>query len=406
MNPILLVMTTATYRARAFVDAAARSGIPIVVGSDREPALGSLWPERFLGLDFDDVAKSVRRVEAFASAWPIAGVVAAEDDGVVLAAAIARRLGLRHAAPVAVARARDKRLMREALQRAGVPSPWFLSASADEDAAELAHEVEYPCVLKPPALSMSRGVLRANTPAEFAEAFPRVVQIMRDAGIGDPEVLVEGYVPGAEVAVEGLLTDGRLRVLAVFDKPDEMAGPTFEETLYVTPTRLDAETCRRVEAVTSDMCRALGLDHGPVHAELRVNDGGIWPIEIAPRSIGGLCSLALRFRGGVSLEQLLLRHAAGEDVGDWEREPAASGVLMIPIPRGGILHAVHGVEAAREVPGVDEVRVTIPMGHAIVPLPEGHRYLGFIFARAERAAGAESALREAHGRLSFDIHTE
>ena len=253
---------------------------------------------------------------------------------------------------------------------------------------------------------MSRGVLRADSPEEFARAFPRVVAIMRDAGIRDPEVLVEGYVPGAEVAVEGLLTNGRLRTLAIFDKPDDMSGPTFEETLYVTPTRFDAATRARFEAVTAEMCLGLGLDHGAVHAELRVNDEGVWPIEIAPRSIGGLCSRALRFGGGATLEQLILRHAVGEDVSDSERESAASGVLMIPIPRGGILHAVHGVDRACEVPGVEEVRVTIPMGHAVVPLPEGHRYLGFIFARAERPDRAESALREAHGRLSFDIHTE
>ena len=291
---------------------------------------------------------------------------------------------------------------------AGLPSPWFEVWPAEDDAERIARHVRFPCVLKPPSLSASRGVLRADTPAQFVAAFRRVGHVLEDAGLSgtDAEVLVEEYLPGVEVAVEGLLTRGRLRMLAVFDKPDPLDGPAFEETIYVTPSRLAPEPLAAAEHTVAAMTAVLGLTHGAVHAEVRVNARGCWPIEIAPRSIGGLCSRTLRFAGGASLEELLLRHALGEDVEGWNREPSARGVMMIPIPRGGILHGVGGIEQALAIPGVEDVRISIPLGHPVVPLPEGNRYLGFLFAGGSEPAGVESALRRAHEQLTFEIHTE
>jgi biotin carboxylase len=216
-------------------------------------------------------------------------------------------------------------------------------------------------------------------------------------------LLVERYLPGVEVAVEGLLTGGALRTLAIFDKPDPLEGPFFEETIYVTPSRLPDATQAAISARTAEAAAALGLREGPVHAELRINDEGVWPIELAGRSIGGLCSSVLEFGVGVSLEELILRHAVGLPLPDAGRTGAAAGVMMIPIPRGGMLRGVAGVEEALAVPNVTGVEITAPLNQPVTPLPEGASYLGFIFARAETPERAEAALRAAHARLRFRI---
>jgi biotin carboxylase len=304
---------------------------------------------------------------------------------------------------------RDKFLMRVALQRAGIRGPRFERLPLAADPAAAAARAPYPCVLKPLSLSGSRGVIRADDESGFVEAFRRVAAILArpDArGLGgatDRMVLLESYLPGTEVAVEGLLTHRDLRVLAIFDKPDPLEGPWFEETIYVTPSRRAPEEQRAIEEETARAATALGLTDGPLHAELRVRDGLPTLVEIAPRSIGGLCSRALRFGGGISLEELLLRHAVGLDGAGAPRETTASGVMMIPIPRSGVLEAVRGQDAARAVRGIEDLRLTIPLGAPVEPPPEGARYLGFLFARAETPGGVEAALREAHGRLDVAI---
>jgi biotin carboxylase len=263
-------------------------------------------------------------------------------------------------------------------------------------------------VLKPTILAASRGVIRADDEAGFVAAFRRIEAILRTPevaahGAEAEQVLVEGFIPGREVALEGLLVDGELTVLALFDKPDPLDGPFFEETLYVTPSRLPAAEQEAIRHVTGWAAVALGLREGPVHAELRVNAAGPWVIELAARSIGGLCSRTLRFGTGMSLEEVILRHALGIELDSLERERQPAGVMMLPIPRGGVLQAVHGQEAAERVPGIEAVTITAHRGQELVPLPEGSRYLGFVFARAETPETVEAALREAHRRLSFDI---
>jgi biotin carboxylase len=257
-------------------------------------------------------------------------------------------------------------------------------------------------------LSASRGVIRANDASEFVAAFHRIAAILASVGDALPEeargtLLVEAFVPGREVALEGLLVGGTLHVLALFDKPDPLDGPFFEETIYVTPSRLPATTQDRIAAVTREACAALGLTEGPVHAELRVNQAGPWVLEIAARSIGGLCSQTLRFGTGLTLEELILCHALGRPLESLEREQRPAGVMMIPIPRPGRLRAVRGQDAAAAVAGIEEIAVTMHPGQDVVPLPEGWQYLGFIFARADSPDAVERALREAHARLRFDI---
>jgi biotin carboxylase len=275
----------------------------------------------------------------------------------------------------------------------------------DEAPEQVAERLPYPCVVKPLALSASRGVIRADDPAEFVAAFLRLKRLLLGDGYvaEATSILVEDFIPGGEVALEGLLTDGELHTLALFDKPDPLDGPFFEETIYVTPSRLPAETRRAVAEVAGAAARSIGLRDGPVHAELRVNERGPWMLEIAGRSIGGLCSTILEFGAGMCLEEIILRHALGFPIPSLDRAGSAAGVMMIPIPRGGLLKGVHGEEEARAVPQVTGVEISAKLNNPIVPLPEGNSYLGFIFARAEDPAAAEAALREAHARLRFDI---
>lgn len=402
-------MTTTTYRANAFLEAARRLDLPVVVGSDRPQVLAAANPGGHLTLDFRAPETASRAIAEFAKDYPIRAVLAADDDGVILAAMASAALGLPHNPVDAVSAARNKHLMREILAKAGIQSPRFERFWTDEDPLEVASRVSFPCVVKPLFLSASRGVIRADDAAQFIAAFRRLVAILcrpevaAQGGALARQILVETFIPGVEVALEGLLTKGQLRVLAIFDKPDPLDGPFFEETVYVTPSRLPLAVQDTIAACTAKAVEALDLREGPVHAELRVNDHGPWIIEIAPRSIGGRCSRTLRFGAGLSLEELILRHAIGLEVESFERERRAAGVMMIPIPQAGILRKVVGQEEAEKVPGIEEVGVSIPVGQEVVPLPEGTRYLGFIFAREETPERVEAALCEAHRRLTFII---
>jgi biotin carboxylase len=331
-----------------------------------------------------------------------------DDLTTVVGAAVAQAIGLRANPVGAVATTRNKHAMREALGRAGIASPPYRLFTLAADPAAAARGIDYPCVLKPTILAASRGVIRANDEAEFVAAFRRIAAILRTPevaalGAGADQILVEGFIPGREVALEGLLVGGALRTLALFDKPDPLDGPFFEETIYVTPSRLPADVQAAIRRVTGAAAAALGLHDGPIHAELRVNDLGPWIIEIAARSIGGLCARTLRFGTGMSLEELILRHALGIEIDGLERERQPAGVMMIPIPRGGVFEAARGLEAAEGVPGIEAVTITAHPGQDLVPLPEGSRYLGFVFARAETPETVEAALREAHRRLEFVI---
>jgi biotin carboxylase len=411
---VLLLLPTSTYRTRDFLNAAESLGVEVVVGSEETSTLEGFQPDRLLTLDFVDPRGAASRAAAFHSRCPLDAVVAVDEETAVVAAAISEALGFPHNSAESAGRARFKHRMREALAARGVPHPSFTIARTGDDPRLLARGLTYPLVLKPVFLSGSRGVVRVDDRESFVRRFEWLSGLLAAAEIrahGGEEadvVLIEEYVDGREVALEGLLTEGRLRPLALFDKPDPLVGPFFEETIYVTPSRLPEETQKEIARVSSEAARAIGLRHGPIHAELRLR--GFKPesespvvIEIAGRSIGGLCSRTLRFGLGISLEELILRHALGRDVESLAREGVASGVMMIPIPKGGKLEEVRGLDDARAVCGIEEVTVTAHPGKILVPLPEGSSYLGFIFARAADPESVESALRKAHARLSFEV---
>jgi biotin carboxylase len=384
------VLPSATYRAPDFLDAAARLGAEVVVGSEHRQALSGSMGDRAVTLTLSQPEMAADQIERLAARYPLDAIVAVDDGGTRAAAAAAQRLGLRGNAPEAVALAREKASMREALAVAGVSQPAF---GADPVA------VGFPCVLKPLSRSGSQGVIRADTPEQAEAAAARIRAIVQDA---DAEILVEEFVPGPEVAVEAILTDGVLELLAIFDKPDPLDGPYFEETIYVTPSRKPPETLAAIERTTAQAAAALGLTEGPIHAEMRLNPDPV-VLELAARSIGGLCSRSLRFGLGVSLEEVILRHALGLDPGHLRREDRASGVMMLPIPRSGTLKEVRGQDEARAVPDVAGLEISIARGKPVQPLPEGDRYLGFLFAKADTPEQVEQALRTAHAKLIVDI---
>ncbi len=408
LGRVLLFLSTRSYRAGLFLQAARDLQVPLTIVSNAPSPLAT-DPLGHLTVDFTRPREAAQAVLAFARRQPVRAVLAAEDEGVEAAAAAAAALGLPHHPLEAVAATRDKYLLRQGVEEAGLLSPWYCRYPLDADAERLAEEVPYPCVLKPLFLSASRGVLRADSPEAFVRAFRRVGWLLRQPAVREEGgeragyLLVEAYIPGIEVAVEGLVRRGDFQVLAIFDKPDRLEGPTFAETLYVTPSRLPAEKQKEIAEAAARAARALGLAEGPAHLELRLNSQGVWVVDVAARSIGGLCAKVLRLAGGVTLEGILLRHALGRSLPTLSLEGLAGGVMMIPVPRPGRLRSAVGREAAESVPGVEEVLITVPTGEKVVPLPDDGRYLGFIFARGETPQAVEAALREAYARLHFDI---
>jgi biotin carboxylase len=380
------------------------------VGSDHRSTLEGTQPDAFLALDFADPERAASQAVAFAAEHPLAAVTGVDDDTTVLAAHLSAALGTPHNPVAACLAARDKFRQRSLLSGAGLPVPAFALHRFDEDPAALALSVTYPCVLKPTRLSMSRGVMRADSPSGFAAALSRLRAILSQpdaaaqSGADAAVFLVEQFVPGREYALEGLLVAGSLLALAIFDKPDPLDGPFFEETIYVTPSHLRAAVQQSLAATVERAAHALGLLQGPVHAELRVNEAGPWMIELAARPIGGRCSAVLRFgdAGAVSLEELVLRHALGLPLPSTTRERRAAAVLMVPTRTAGVLRRVLGVEDARRVPWVDDVVITAHPGQTLVPLPEGSQYLGFVYAIADDADTAVRALREAETKLRVE----
>lgn len=413
MNPskkrILLLLPTKTYRAEAFLSAASQLGVTVAIGSDQPQTLSELSPRKSFVIDFSKPEKATKTIVTFAQAHPIDAIVGVDDDTTVLVSMAAKALSLPHNSVESARTTRSKYQMRKVLAAADIPSPRFELVSINADPAKIAKYAKFPCVLKPLSLSASRGVIRANDPKEFAKAFRRIVSILDSSDVKTrkdartQQILVEDFIPGVEVALEGILIQGQLKVLAIFDKPDPLDGPFFEETLYVTPSRLPVGVQEDIISCTTRTADALGLREGPVHAELRVNDNGAWIIEIAARSIGGLCARTLRFGTGISLEELIIRHAIGMEVESLQREQQPAGVMMIPIPHAGILREVRGKADAERVSGIEEVTISILTGQKVLPLPEGARYLGFIFARGNTPESVEDSLREAYCRLEFVI---
>ncbi|MGH9414270.1 MAG: ATP-grasp domain-containing protein [Terriglobales bacterium] len=408
---MLLVATTTGYQTESFRKAAAALDVELVLATDRCDKLPDPWGDHAVPIRFHEVKGAL---DLLRPRGPFGGIVASGDRAAVIAARIAEGLQLPFHPSTAAALCHDKLRFRQAMAAAGLPSPWVQKFKTDSAAATAATAVKYPCVLKPAILSGSRGVIRVNDAGEFTAAFERIRQLLAQPSIrqwkdpGGDWILAEGYIPGTEYALEGWMATGELRRFALFDKPDPLEGPFFEETLYLTPSRLPAEQRALIWDMVEAAARTAGMGPGPIHAEIRLDGDTAYVLEVAPRSIGGLCGRSLRFRREpgtgpdgrlISLEELLIRGALGEPVAPWQREERAAGIMMIPIPHSGVLDSVEGVERAGKVPGVEAVEITAKTGEPLQALPEGACYLGFIFARTVTPKAAERALRDAYAAL-------
>lgn len=411
---LLLFTAKLGYQTRSFEDAARKLNVQLIYITDRCHQLEDPWGDQAIALHFETPEVAAYTVMEAVRRQDVGGILTLGDRPAVAAAYVARGLGIRYNHPAVVEACRSKLRTKEIFRDAGLNIPWFKKLPIDPAPEPSLLGISYPCVLKPLSLSASQGVVRANNREEFLAAAARVRRLLHSPEIlatreeNLDQMLVEGYIPGREVAVEGLLTDGELCVLAIFDKPDPLEGPYFEETIYVTPSRLPESVQHAIEKCARDAVRALGLSHGSIHAEFRINEQGVWPIEVAPRPIGGLCARSLRFSFDgefepIGLEELLVRHALELPGWNSPREQTASGVMMIPVPRSGILQGCSGEEAARSIPGITELTITARLHDAIAAWPEGASYLGFLFARGNTPEEVEQALREAHQKLTFKI---
>jgi ATP-grasp domain-containing protein/L-aminoacid ligase-like protein len=418
---VLLFASKLGYQTRSFAAAAEKLQVDLVYVTDRCHQLDDPWEDRAIAVDFSKPSEAAHTVVTQSRTAHVDGILALGDRPAHAAAGVARALAIPFHHPAAVEACRNKLRSREVLRDAGLPVPWFRAISTHPLPEPALLGVQYPCVLKPLALSASQGVIRANSREEFLAAAARIARLLQTPEMQatrEPhlnEMIVEGYLPGREVAVEALMTAGEIRILAIFDKPDLLVGPYFEETIYVTPSRLPAQQLAAVEKSLQRCAAAMGLSHGPLHAEFRVRDSGetretetVWPLEIASRPIGGLCAQSLRFvlspsGESIGLEELLLRHALELPGSDAPRASAASGVMMIPVPQSGIFSAVTGEEVAAQTAGITQIQITARVHDYIAAWPEGASYLGFIFAAGENPAGVEAALRHAHAKLTFQI---
>ena len=400
---LLLVAPPDSYRIAAYLKAAQSLDVELQIASRGEH---SLVNEIAAGvhINLDDEQQALDKILRIAREKPFQSILAPDDYTVELAAKIAQVLKLPHNPPAAARFSRRKDLAREQLHHHNIPAPRFRRINLSENLTAQIQDFPFPCVVKPVSLSGSRGVIRANNHDEFIQACARIKNIVAPLRNEEEKtlLLVEQYIPGIEVAVEGFLNDGEFIPLALFDKPDPLEGPYFEETYYITPSRLALEQQRHIFQQVHAACLAYGLRTGPVHAELRLHNNQAWIIEVAARTIGGECAQLLKFGTGYSLEQLVIAHSLGLSLRMQPMEEAA-GVLMIPTPKSGILRRVEGVLAAQKIPLIESVVISVREGYELQTLPEGSSYLGFIFARGPNPQEVEAALRQAHGLLNIVV---
>ena len=402
---VLIIAPHGSYRTMPFIAAANRLGIHALIASEGKHSIVSAYAQG-IHIEFRDEVLALQELLRAAAQHQVVAVIGTDDATTELAARLAQQLKLPHNDPAAVRIARRKDQARACLAAKRVPIPLHRRIDLTKALCSQLDEVQFPVVVKPVALAASRGVIRADNQTELISAIARIAQLLQ--GISDLEaeaqryLLLEQYIPGAEIAVEAMLYRGKLQILTIFDKPDPLEGPFFEETYYITPTRLSAVEQAEVNRVVQLACDAYGLREGPLHAECRLNADGVFILEVAARTIGGLCGRLLRFGTGYSLEELVLAHAMDKPL-LLSSDGGAAGVMMIPIPKAGMLKRVEGLLDAQRIPFVDDINIQVREGHELIPLPEGSSYLGFIFARAPTAQQAEQALRNAHACLNFVI---
>ncbi len=400
---LLLIGATTGYQTRVFAEAAERLGFELVLATDRCHVLDDPWGDRAIALRFEDPEGAAQTLAAEAR---VDGIVAVGDRPAYIAALAAERLGIPYNSSDSVHASRNKFLARERFRAARLLVPEFHRVPLAEGPDRAAQHAPYPCVLKPLGLSASRGVIRADNPTNsslLSAASKTSWPIPTSRGSTKIRTAFCKWRHSSKAANSRWRGFSRAAACASSRFSISPIHSTVPSSRRPSTSRRRAKpesTQRAIVQATEGAIRALGLSHGPIHAEMRVNSRGVWMLEVAARPIGGLCARVLP-----GLEELILRHASGVDPGSIAATAPASGVMMIPIPREGIYADTEGLEQARAQPGIEDVIITAKLGQKLIPLPEGASYLGFIFARGESPDAVDRSLRSAHQHLRFEIAT-
>ena len=405
-SAVILIIPSASYRTSAFITAVKKLDLKVLVISDKSQVFSGKYPDNLIIMNFHHWKDRLDEISEWSERNGLKAVIGVDEESIVLAANISNYLNKEHNPVDSVLLTKNKYLMRIELKKAGICSPWFKRFPVHESPKKIINEIIFPCVIKPTFLSASRGVIRVNTIKELSDGFKTLndllslEEIRKRGGDQSDWILVEEYIPGKEVAIEGIVSEGKLKVLAVFDKPEPLVGPTFEETIFVTPSILPEKTLYSLFETAEIAVNTLGIVKGPVHIEIRINSSGNYILECASRSIGGICSNVLEFHGGMSLEELILRSYLGRNVEKTKLTDTARGVMMMPNEKSGILKEIRGVEDALNVKGVTDLQITLKPGENLEPLPKGDRYLGFIFAEDKDQELVIKALKNAWSKIA------
>lgn len=398
---LLLISHHNSYRIAPYIKAARNLGLEVTIASQGKHSLVTEVASG-IHIDFNDANSALNEILKEHRSKPFAGILGSDDQTVELAAHVAKALNLPHNPPAAALCSHRKDLARAQLALAHCPVPMHCLLDLTSAIKKQMAGLPWPCVLKPLNMSASRGVIRTNNEDEFIAACERLRPILAttQGEFEQTHVLIEEYIDGIEIAYEGFLQNGQLETITIFDKPDPLVGPYFEETIYVTPSTLSNELQRSIKEVIQEACKAYGLVTGAIHAECRIDsENKIWILEIASRTIGGDCARMLD-NENFGIEELAISLAISRPV-EVVMPEQARGVMMIPIRQKGLLKRVEGLLEANKVKHIDKIDIIINEGHELIPLPEGNQYLGYIFASADTAEQVTAAIREAYAQLKF-----
>ena len=411
-SAVILIIPSASYRTGPFMNAIKKLDLKVLVISDKSQVFSGKYPDNLIIINFNHWKDKSVEISKWAKNNGLKAVIGVDEESIVLAANLSNFLNVDHNSIESVLLTKNKYLMRTELKKTGLCSPWFKIFSIYESSNKIINEISFPCVIKPTFLSGSRGVMRVNTKKELSEGIKTLNELLsldelrKRAGKQSDYIMIEEYIPGKEVAIEGIVSEGKLTMLAIFDKPELLEGPTFEETIIVTPSVLTKKIQYSLLETLQIVVKALGIVKGPVHAEARINKNGNYILECASRSIGGLCSKVLEFQGGISLEELILRAYLGRNIEKSKLIGNARGVMMMPTEKKGILKEIGGVKDALVVNGVTDLQITVKPGEKLQPLPKGDRYLGFIFAEGNNQEFVINALKNAWSKIEIVLEND
>lgn len=406
MKNILLLVPTETYRAEAFITGAAALGVSLTIASERRQAMAASMGRRTLVVSMQNPEVGLKQIEQAADNMQFDAIISVDDGGLATAALASKKLGLKYISTNSAQMSNNKIAMRKRLEQTEISKPWFLVHKPTNKISITTGAIpSFPIIVKPASLSGSIGVMRIDAPEDVESALALCESIQMDHGCGgDTQTLIEQYISGVECAVEAMVFNDQLKILAIFDKPRPLEGPYFAETIYVAPSERDREIQNKLQSTLEEARKALEIKTGPIHAEFRItSDREVYLIELAARSIGGMCSNAIPLSGGRSLEELIIAEALGMEIPEFAIENQASGVFMMPVPAKGVLRSISGVEEAKSTRWITNVTLSMMINSEVSPIPYDARYVGFIFAKAPTSRAVVEALEEAFKKIEIEI---